>query len=282
LVVALIVTVSVWLIAPQNDVDSLLQRLGRPGNDRWLAAMNLAAVLHEPGNEQLKRDPALAKRLADLLRKEIETGQDDGDSINLRVFLCRVLGEFHIAEPLPVLVEAARPRETAGATRVRCAAIEAAAVLASHVGPDELQANDALLDCLCNAAGDRQHTVRQSAAFTLGVVGGDRAQTVLVTMLADEHPEVRYNAATGLARHGNIAAADVLCEMLDPKRAASGDARERLIPLNALRAVEKLAAANPRADLEPLRQAVAKLSNVESGVEIRVKATDVLRQLKRQ
>ena len=279
LAVAVIVTVAAWLTSPQNDVESLLQRLDRPGKDRWVAALNLAAVLHEPGNEQLKRNPAVAKQLGDLLRNEIATGRSDRESVSLRVYLCRTLGEFHVADPLPVLVDAARPRKPADDTRVRRAAIEAVAVMASRIGPAKLRSDTALLTCLLKAAKDKQHTVRQSAAFTLGVLGGDRAQTTLETMLADERAEVRYNAATGLARHGNTAAVDVLLEMLGLERAADDDRRERLIPLNGLRAVAKLAAANPHADLAPLHQAVARLADGDAGAEIRVKATDVLRQL---
>ena len=282
LAVAVIVTVAAWLISPQNDVESLLQRMGRPGKDRWVAALNLATVLHEPDNEQLKRNPAVAKQLGDMLRKEIATGRNDRDSINLRVYLCRALGEFHVADPLPVLVDAARPGNPPDDTRVRQAAIEAVAVMASRVGPAKLRSDTALLTCLLKAAEDKQHAVRRSAAFTLGVLGGDRAQSTLETMLADERAEVRYNAATGLARHGNNAAVDVLLEMLGIERAADDDRRATLILLNALRAVEKLAAANVRADLGPLHQAVARLADGNAGAEIRVKATDVLRQLERR
>ena len=44
--------------------------------------------------------------------------------------------------------------------------------------------------------------LRGSAAFTLGVLGGDEAVERLVQLVADDTNDVRYNAAIGLARQG--------------------------------------------------------------------------------
>ena len=60
----------------------------------------------------------------------------------------------------------------------------------------------------------------------MGVIGGGKAESTLETLLSDGHSDVRYNAATGLARHGNARAVDVLLEMLDPAEAARIEATE--------------------------------------------------------
>ena len=56
--------------------------------------------------------------------------------------------------------------------------------------------------------------MRSTIAYCLGVIGGDEATDTLVLMLGDPYPEARYNAATGLARHGDLRAVELLLEML--------------------------------------------------------------------
>jgi hypothetical protein len=51
----------------------------------------------------------------------------------------------------------------------------------------------------------------------LGVIGGERANDRLALMLDDPYASARYNAATGLARQGDLRTIPVLLEMLDPE-----------------------------------------------------------------
>ena len=279
LVVSVIVVAVIWLSRPGGDVDSLIDKLGREGDDRWLAALSLSAMLHEPGDTVIKRDPQVAGRLIEILRKEVEANGMDRDQLSLRMYLCRALGEFEIADPLPVLLEAARLQRDPQEAEVRCAAIEAVAVLTSHVGATELRGNPQLLPVLVKAAEDQQQRVRQRAAFALGVVGGDRAQGCLELMLADRCAEVRYNAATGLARHGNPKCVGVLREMLDPQGV---DVNRATVQKNALRATGLLAAANPTADLKELIEAVERLTRADVAAEVSAQAVEVLQQLDRR
>ena len=57
--------------------------------------------------------------------------------------------------------------------------------------------------------------MRSVAAVALGVIGGDRFLDRLCAMAEDTNPDVRYNAATRLAHHGDTAAIGVLADMLD-------------------------------------------------------------------
>ena len=284
LVVLAISLTIIWLTRPAGDVESLIDNLAREGDARWLAALNLAAVLHEPGGAAIKRDPAIARRLIDVLQREIEAGRMAPRQIELRMYLCRALGEFHVADPLPVLLVAARTERNEKEAGVRRAALEAVAVLVSNVrraGTAELHSDGQLLPCLLAAAADHRPQLRCTAAFTLGVVGGDQAQARLETMLADEHPEVRYNAATGLARGGNPKCIEVLVEMLDPDGPSVDEFKRTMIRLNALRAAGRLHAAEPNADLGKLLTAIERLISADVDAQVRIKATEVLHQLNR-
>ena len=142
-------------------------------------------------------------------------------------------------------------------------------MLAANVGPDKLSHDPRCLTVLLDgsrvasgpgAAGDRDR-VASTATFTLGVVGGPVAVERLRELLDDRRPDVRYNAATGLARHGAVAATPVLLEMLDtdnqlslinePNTAALAHRRDLLVS-NGIRAAVQLVAANPQADRHAL------------------------------
>ena len=288
LVLVMIVVIFGWLTLSPGDVDSLVDALGKRGNTRWRAAVELAAVLRDPGNVRLKSDPVLAGRLTDVLKREIEAGRMHNDQITLRVYLCRALGEFHIPDALPVLVEAAEAQRDEREADVRRSAIEAIAVLASNVGPARLRSQPGLMSVLLETAEDTRAPLRSAAAFTLGVVGGTEAQARLEILLTDGHPDVRYNAATGLARHGNVKGVEVLLEMLDPteragidveKQEPARDSKRAMILINALRATSQLASANPTADMGRLTRAIERLSQADVDKEIRLKAVQVLSEL---
>ncbi len=277
-----------WLTLSPGDVDSMVDALEKGGNRRWRAAVNLAGVLREPDGAGRKRDPVLAARLMGILDREIASGGVRDDEITLRMYLCRALGEFHLAEPLPVLIEAATTERDPREVDVRRSAIEATAVLASNVGPSRLRAHAELIAALRKAAEDARPPLRAAAAFTLGVIGGSEAQAELAALLADAYPDVRYNAATGLARHGDVKAIDVLLEMLDPSETAGVDAEKQepardfkraMILVNALRAAGQLAEANPSADLSRLERAIERLTRAEVDGAVRAQAVEVLHRL---
>lgn len=290
---AVCVFVALWvmfrsLTVSPGDVDSWVAQLSGRGNDRWRAAVSLAGALRDPEGAALKNDRALAGRLAGILKSEIAAGRMDEDDVTLRMYLCRALGEFRAGDGLPVLLEAAATQRDQREVDVRRSAIEAIAVLASQVEPHQLASRPQLLPVLEEAGQDRHATVRSAAAFALGVIGGAEAEARLVAMLADGYADVRYNAATGLARHGNPRAVDVLLEMLDPDQTAgieveqhqaARDFKRAMILINALRATAQLAAANPKAASGRLVEAVRRLTRSGVDNQVRVKATEVLSML---
>jgi HEAT repeat protein len=293
IVVVMIWVMFNWLAQKGNDRDAFVRALGRNNEARWQAAFNLATALRaERGasNPTLTNDPKLATQLADILDRELEAANMENNSVTLRIYLSRALGEFEVPDGLPVLIKAATTERDPRESDVRRAALEGIALLTSNVGADDpsFSGDDKLQEAIASAASDSDPRTRTVAAVVLGVLGGEKNIERLHALLDDTNPDVRYNAATRLAHHGDAAAVDVLSEMLDPAETAGVTIEKEeemrpfkraLITLNALRAVGQLAEKNPSADLSPLKAAVEKLMAGDASGEIRVEATSALRRL---
>lgn len=275
-------TVLIWAILRWPTRETVTARdlardLSRPGRSHWQQAYSLAELLRDPRHADLKQDAALAADLAAMLQLQLDAAEMDANRIHLRIFLCRALGEFAVPAVLPVLVQAGRQERGPAEIAVRRAALDALAALASQAGAAALQNDDAVLQTLLAAAQDRGQAatdsgqraeLRASAAFGLGVLGGAPALRELQRLLEDPSPNVRYNAATGLARHGQTAAIPVLLDMLQPENreaiagepSATGRAwKQALVWTNAIRATRQLAQRNPTADCRSLAAAMKSL-----------------------
>jgi len=276
-----------WLAQKGNDRDAYVRDLSRNNEARWQAAFNLAQALRsERGSSdpELTVDPKLALQLAGILKTEIDEGSTKANPLALRIYLCRALGEFKVAEGLPTLIEAAGTVRSEKEEDVRRAALEGIALLASNVGADNENFSDnaELEKVLFDAAGDDDPRARSVAAVALGVIGTPAMLEKLRFMVEDGDPNVRYNAATRLAQRGDTAALPVLLEMLDPEETAGVDIEENpdlrpfkraVITINALRAGGQLAEKNDGADLGELKTAVDALLAGDASGEIRMNAT---------
>jgi len=277
-----------WALHGRDDPEALLREL-RYSSANWQSAYSLARLLRDPGQGALRRDSSFCRELAAILDDQLGGGGPDRSQLQFQVFLCRALGEFEVPDGLPALLRAVESGPAAGQIDVRCAALEAIAVLADRVGPEVLRRQARLMPVLLDASRAGDSTVARdpgrvaaTAAFALGVQGGRDAQARLRQMLDDRRPDVRYNAATGLARQGDAAAMPVLVEMLgtdiessqetvsDPSAAAH---RRQLVWTNALRAVQRLASSGTAADarlaetLERLQRAPNLPAHLRSAVE---------------
>jgi HEAT repeat protein len=279
-----------WLAQKGNDSDAFVRALSRNNEARWQAAFNLANALRaerDAKNPTLSNDPKLAKQLAGILHREIESGNQDDNSLTLRIYLSRALGEFRVPDALPTLIEAATTVRDEKEEDVRRAALEGIAMLADNVGADDkaFAENPKLEEVLLAAASEPDPRTKSVAAVALGVIGTPKMIDKLHFMLEDANPDVRYNAAARLAQRGDAAAVPVLVEMLDPEETAGIDVEENLemrpfkralITVNALRASGQLADKNPDANLAELRTAVEKLLASKPSPEIRIEATAAL------
>ncbi|MGI9429998.1 MAG: hypothetical protein ACR2NM_15155, partial [Bythopirellula sp.] len=113
--VIVLAVVLLWLLvttlATQGDQDptKIVAALRSSNQARWQKADELANMLRlEKRYPELKRNAELASQLAVLLDEEVTAGLDDKNSISLRYYLCRVLGEFYVDDGLEVLLKTAR------------------------------------------------------------------------------------------------------------------------------------------------------------------------------
>jgi HEAT repeat protein len=284
-----------WLATASVDPQQMLQEIRQNREASWQRAVTLASMLDNPDSRyaELRKDPEFARELGEILTEELKTPLTDRKAhdqrLKVRYFLCRALGRMETPEAIPPLLEAAQLDRNVAEVDVRLGALESLALLASQLGPEVFQNNDKAMDVLlaCSRASDsstdkvegqsadyRPHgEVRGAAAYALGVIGGERATDRLAEMLDDVYPNARYNAATGLARQGDVRAIPVLVEMLDPQNelvAASETAKENRdnqriqVLKNAIQASVRLAEQQKSAPkLSDLREALNKLATTE-------------------
>jgi hypothetical protein len=283
-----------WLAHIGHDnASDLVRGIERGDNSSGQLAFELAGLLRspDPKYDALRRDAAVAGRLAAFLDRDLAEPLTRADEkrVMRRMYLCRILGEFHVPAGLDVLMRAAKEDRDPVDVEIRFSAIEAIASLADHCGPESFQTGpvmDLLLEtsrtsdnssdsAADSTAGDAalyrpRAELRAVAAYALGVIGGEQATERLTQMLHDTYPNARFNAATGLARHGNAECIGVLREMLDPdnelavKDEANPNVRARkrtTVLLNGIKATLHLAQANPSADLTSLKQSLQSLAN---------------------
>jgi HEAT repeat protein len=279
-----------WLAHMGNDPRSYVEALKRNNEARWQTAHNLAEVLGRSGNEELRKDASVARDLAKLLDDEIEAGSLDDKSIEFRVYLCRVLGEFQVDDVLPTLLKAAKTERDGREVDVRLSALQGLARLIPNLDVSALQRNEALAAVLSSAAQSEVVVMRVHAAYTLGVLGGDAALAQLHVLLRDADADVRVNAATGLARHGDAECVPMLATMIEatdtllPAETKDETTRRSMqisTQFNALESAAQLAKANPKADLSPITAAIDKLLATNPPLSVRSKVDEVKPLLKR-
>jgi HEAT repeat protein len=283
-----------WLAQMGNDPESYVRALRRNNEGRWQVALNFANDLRGPGGAALKKDAKLAGDLAGILDDEIASGRTAGSgnaadqAKTLCNYLCRALGEFAVPEAaIPLVKRAADARDPQTAQ----AAVEALAVLSANLAAAGRAFDDpaAVTTAVLAASKSDVDTLRSSAAYTLGVLGGGPALEQLRQLVDDGADDVRYNAAIGLARQGDEAAWQTLEEMLQLPDAvpAAGDQkgqaeryRRAMIVVNALKGVGLLVDATNR----PPPQAVAKLITALGGdpvADVRTSAAALGRRIDR-
>ena len=295
------IVVLLWLLFSwiahmgRDNAGELAKAIERGDQSSWQRAYELADLLRssDPKFEPLRRDGTVAKKLADFLIRDlaepVTRSKDDQPRVMRRMYLCRTLGSFKVQDGLPALLVAAKQERNPVEVEVRFSALEAIATLADNCGPELLQDNLEVLGVLVAASNETDDTappptpnddgtptfyrphaeLRAVAAYGLGVIGGEQATQRLRGLLHDTYPNTRYNAATGLARQGDVEAIRVLREMLDPDNQPAirdesnpiDQARKRTtVLLNGIKASLLLAETNPTADISRLKESLRNLS----------------------
>jgi HEAT repeat protein len=248
-------------------------------------------VLRNPGNEEVKRDVGLLADLRALLEAEMAAGSMDDRQVSFRVYLCRAIGEFHLADAMPPLVKAAVTERDPKEQEVRLAALQGIARLIPNIPDSKPRESRELRDALMKGADDANHVVRYHAAYDLGVLGGPEAIARLKSLLEDLNVDVRMNAATGLARYGETACIPELAKMIDPAETAGMDAESKpelrkqkrfLMLTGAFEGTRQLIAQAPTADVQPIVGALDKLLASNPEPDVKLAAEDLKRTLVKQ
>jgi HEAT repeat protein len=159
---------------------------------------------------------------------------------------------------------------------VQSGALEAIAVRAYNLhqlDPPQELANTELIPTLARLAKSNEALIRSKVAYALGQIGTPAAIEQLQQLVDDPDADTRYNAAVGLAHHGDAQATETLAEMLDLEELASLrlDTNEQDLALrravivgNALQAVETLAEKNPNADFTAVIESLEQLAAADA------------------
>lgn len=272
LIVTIIVVVWLlfhWLAQMGNDPRQYVKQLRGNSETRWQAAVNLAGALHGEAGDAIKQDASLAAELSQILDDEIRGASMEEGPINMRIYLCRALGEFQVATGLPVLLKAAETQRGDAEADVRRAAVQGIAALAANMQKSGQPLNTPeLIPTLIKASRSDNPKLRAETAYALGVIDDPKTVARLAEMLTDSQADARFNAATALASHGRAEALPVLLQMLEPdqslsmqdERPESRQFKQVLVNINGLRGVVRLGDMNPTIDLTRAREAVAELT----------------------
>ena len=289
-----------WLAHRGTHPGEIVRQMRQNKANSWQLAYNFSEELRQ--NDTYRTDRELAEEVSsflnDLLDQPLPPNRQSGfggtsprsQEIVRRGFLCKALGEFLVPDSvLPVLMRAASRHADDDELRVRLAAIEAIALLVENTHSAGTNVSPELLALLLANSENEDRKIASRAVVALAATGQNEATRRLEEILTESpHVDVVYNAATGLARLGNVACLETLDEMLTPSNdralAEETNPKERelkrlRILLNGLRATRVLRANNPEADLQSLATTIKSLQDAEKNPQVKVEADLTLQAL---
>jgi HEAT repeat protein len=253
------------LLSEDRSAEEYLTDIRSGGSNRqWPAAYELSRLMADP--EFVKKGEAA---LAPELTKAFAASSDDDPRV--RQYLALALGR--LTPPIPadarrLLIEALNDKES----QTRISAIWALGSTGDVTVVPDIER--------MYASGDAG--VRKMAVYALGSIPGDAGSETLVKALEDAEPDVQWNAAVALARHGRHEGVPVLRRMLDRAYVErivtrQQQAREEVDPvgevmISSLRAVAALKEA-------ALSEQVRTLSTEDHNLKVRQAALDALKAL---
>jgi HEAT repeat protein len=253
------------LLSEDRSAEEYLTDIRSGGsNRRWPAAYELSRLMADP--EFVRREEAILA--PELTRAFAESKNDDP---RVRQYLALTLGR--LTPPLPaetrlLLVEALNDKDSQ--TRI-------SAIWALGSTGETSVAADIERQYRSDDAG-----VRKMAVYALGSMPVGAGNETLVTALEDPEPDVQWNAAIALARHGRHEGVPVLRRMLDRAYVErnvtrQAQARDEVDPvgevmISGLRAIAALREGT-------LSEQVKALSTEDQNLKVRQAALDALKAL---
>ena len=233
--------VAIWFVIEslarrgEQDPAVIVAALKSNNQARFQQAKDLADMLRLPQRyPEMKVSHDLSHQIAGYVDELVAAGRPEDAEVTMRIFLVTALGEFHVDDGLPALLNAAQNDPERD---VRRRAINAIAVLAGAMAglkpPQSLQSEE-LAEALLKLADDQDELVRSETTFAIGVVAGTpdadpRLAEKLVELADDPYTDARFNAAAALARLGSPAAPAAVAEMFDADSLASSLSGEKAL-----------------------------------------------------
>ena len=249
------------MVTDERTPEEYLLDVRAGGRDRrWPAAYELSRLMGDPGTEE--RHPGLGRALVDAF---VGSG---GDDPRIRRYLALAIGRLRMPPPdtMAALTEALDDADSETVISVVWA-------LASL-------GDEAVVPRIVSMYRSSDAGVRKMAVYALGVLPDDGAHTTLRAALDDPAPDVQWNAAVALARHGDPRSVHVLARMLDRDHVSGlvTASEARLDPAGAvmisgLQAVAGLGSAGVG---EELRSSIAAIAESDPNVKVQHAALETL------
>jgi HEAT repeat protein len=230
---------------------------------RWPAAYELSRLMNEPA---VRADRSLAPALI----KAYESSRSDDDP-RVRRYLALAIGRLDAPLPERAITDLSAALDDPD-SEARITAIWA---LGSS-------GDVSVVPRLEPLAASPDAGIRKMVVYALGALPGETQLPTLRTALRDEAPDVRWNAAVALARHGDHDALPVIHQMLDRqyveqavKRSVRPDEDQDPIAdvmISGLRAAAALR--DPT-----LRGSIEELSHQDRSLKVRQAALEVLKAM---
>ena len=196
------VTVSVYvgfrsLLADDKSPKDYLSEIRNGGSDRrWPAAYELSRLMSDP---KVRADKTLGPAL-------VKAFQESNNDPQVRRYLALAIGRLDPPLPADAVAGLTHALDDPD-SETRISVIWA-------LGSSGDQAVVPRLVSLYTAP-DADAGIRKMVVYALGALPGDGQIDTLRTALQDTTPDVRWNAAVALARHGRSEGSSVLHEMVD-------------------------------------------------------------------
>jgi len=267
--VVVAITVSVYvgfrsLLSDSRSPREYLAEVRNGGSDRrWPAAYELSRLMADP---KVRADRTLGPDL-------VQAFQAAKDDPQVRRYLALAIGRMDPPLPADAVADLTRALDDQdGETR-----ISVIWALGSSGDPAVVSTLQPLYTASANDAG-----IRKMVVYALGALPGEAQLVTLRAALQDEAPDVQWNAAVALARHGDHGGVPVLRQMLDRpyvEQTVKRDVRadEDSDPIADVM-ISGLRAAASLKD-EALRTRIVELSESDRSMKVRQSALEALKYL---
>jgi HEAT repeat protein len=265
------------LITEQRTAQDYLSEVRSGGTERrWPAAYELSRLMADP---KVRADRSLAGALVQAYEEEVKVHEaavkaNDAardDDPRVRRYLALAIGQMDPPLPEQAVADLTQALDDPD-SEARISAIWA---LGSSGDASVVPRVQALYDS--SDAG-----IRKMVVYALGALPGDAQLVTLRAGLGDAAPDVRWNAAVALARHGSREGVPVLKQMMDRsyveqavKREVRADADEDPIADVMITGIRAAAALKD----ESLRASVAGLSTSDTSMKVRQAALEALKAI---